>query len=245
MSQRTGTRAASCNGHSGCLAALSPIPTCHRCIAKFRLVLTSRLIAAALIHHKPRYSLSDITFPSPSRTAPLSIFPRDQAGVPCRRLHSAHPAPVWNPETCLASDFSRLQIYPSRTATRRIMTAAQARETLYGCRVPASRRRDKVHRRLAAFQPWRAVRGRGNKIEIRKDMPARRENPTCRRQVALQPSSKISGLVREFISPVVLWMKPWPPNERTMLATLHGVPRPSWRRDDPFRKMPVLPLGSV
>lgn len=46
-------------------AALSPVPTCHSCIAKFRLVLISRPIAAASSTSKPRYSLSDITLPSP------------------------------------------------------------------------------------------------------------------------------------------------------------------------------------
>lgn len=47
--------------------ALSPVPTCHSCIAKFRLVLISRPIAAAIIHN-PSRDIPYLTSPFQSLT---------------------------------------------------------------------------------------------------------------------------------------------------------------------------------
>lgn len=115
---------------------------------------------------------------------------------------------------------------------------------LYGCRVPASERHDKVRLRLAAFQPWPPVCGRGNKNEIRKELACAAKKT---RQVVgrshRQPSSKYPGWARESIPPVTAWIKAWPPNGRTVLATLSLRPEASSRRDDPFRKVPVSSPG--
>lgn len=82
-------------------AALSPVPTCHSCIAKFRLVLISRPIAAAFVHY-PSRDIPYLTSPLQSLTnCPIvdlppgsgPATPDTRQASPTLDLTPAHPDP--------------------------------------------------------------------------------------------------------------------------------------------------------
>lgn len=91
-----------------------------------------------------------------------------------------------------------------------------------------------------------ARKGRGNKNEIRKEICLCGEKTRYLSSAGrIATFKQISGLPCGNICPVLLRIKPWPPNERTILATPSRRPEASGRRDDPFRKVPALPSGSA
>lgn len=166
--QRTGTHPAGCSGHSGTPGCPQP----RRDLSRLHCQVSSRLdIAAASPPTKPRYSLSRayLTSPSPVLDKPPTVDHPQGSGPENPRCQGrASPFLLTStPLTRAPAEGVGPRLEPLKRALP--PTSADLKSTipnpqreprqprkpgkLYGCRVPASGRHDKVRLRLAAFQP--------------------------------------------------------------------------------------------